>query len=244
MPGIPIAGAIPGSGNSGTYPARPLWYEVPPSSETSGSAAAVLYPSNNYTRGINLNVGENESGPNFPFASCAAPAVLGAMGIRAYQAGADYTEQALLGQGVIWGDTNNAREQAGGSPVYENGETHAVEQFWAYANCNLFFQSMAGRGYLYQARYGAPDIGYNIESSLRKGSKGNLLLAINVQDGAQARTVDLSGCEVAGQPIIRYTVNYAQIAMTILGAGTISDKPTFPAAGLIAYLARTTKRRN
>ncbi len=111
-----------------------------------------------------------------------------------------------------------------------------LNSFWAYANCNLFFQSMAGRGYLYQARYGAPDIGYNIESSLRKGSKGNLLLAINMQDGAQARTVDLSGCEVAGQPIIRYTVNYAQIAMTILGAGTISDKPTFPAAGLIAYL--------
>lgn len=237
--GVPIFGPVSGSGNTslGAFPSQMFFDEVPPSSETSGSASAVLYPDNTYTRGVNLNVGENEAGNNFPFASCAAPAVLGGMGIRAYQGGADFTEQAVLGGGeLLWGSTNNALIQAGGSPVYENGDTQAVENFWAFANCNIFFQSMAARGYLYQARYGAPDIGYNVESSLRKGSKGNLLLAINMQDGPQARTVDLSNCEVPGQPIIRYIVSNAQIAMTVLGAGTTSDKPTFPDAGLIAYL--------
>jgi hypothetical protein len=61
-------------------------------------------------------------------------------------------------------------------------------------------------------------------------------MAINMQDGPQTRTVDLSNCEVAGQPILRYTVTYSQIALAVLGAGATSDTPVFPDAGLVAYL--------
>ena len=214
-----------------------LWREVPASSQLSGAASAVVYANSSYVKGVNLNAGEDFAGSNYPFASVFYAALLGSAGHRLYQAGADYTLGTLTGNGLLtFGSTQNYTVQAGASPIYDNGETTAIATFWATASANLFLQRFATTGYLFQPRFGAPDIGYNIESSLRKGSKGNLLLSINLQDGPQTRTVDLSNCAVSGQPTIRYTVNWQAIAISTLSAGVTTDTPTYPASGAVVYL--------
>jgi Big-like domain-containing protein len=214
-----------------------FWREVPPSSQISGAASAVVYPDSSYTRGVNHNASESLGGLNWPFASVFYGAVLGVAGHRLYQAGADYTLGTLAGNGLLtFGSTINYSVQAGVSPIYGNGATTAIDTFWAVASANLLLQRFATTGYLFQPRFGAPDIGYNIESSLRKGPKGNLLLTLNLQDGPQTRTVDISNCAVSGQPTIRYTVNWQAITVSTLAAGVTSDTPTYPASGGVVYL--------
>ena len=231
----PVAGA-PGTAGC-PNPSQMFMREVPPPSQTSGTASAVIYQNNSYTKGVNHNSSETVGGLNWPFASVFYAAVLGAAGHRFYQAGADYTLNSLTGNGLLtYGSTSNSTVQSGASPIYNNGETKAIDTFWAVASANLILRRFATTGYLFQSRSGAPDIGYNIESSLRKGSKGNLLLTLNLQDGPQTRTVDLTNCAVSGQPTIRYTVNWQSITVFPLTLGATSDTPTYPASGAVIYL--------
>jgi hypothetical protein len=225
----PIAGLV--------NQAQLFWREVPAGSQTSSAASAVVLVSNNFVKGVNHDASETRTGQRYPFASILFSAVLGSAGHRFYQAGADYTIGAVLGNGLnTFGDTSNFTIQPGVSPLYDNGETHTVDSFWAAASANLMLERLASRGYLFQPRYGAPDIGYNIETTLRKGSSGNLLLTLNLQDGPQTRTVDLSGCVVSNQPTIRYTVDWRGIDITTIAAGVATDSPVWAEGGAVAYL--------
>ena len=165
-------------------------------------------------------------------------AVLGSMGHRAYQAGTSYTNLTVLGGNgcASFGNASSFCIQAGLTPEYDNGEGSEIQMFWSAAPANLLLQRLAAAGYLFSPRAGAPDIGFNIESTLRQGSKGNLLLALNVQNGPQARTVSLTNCAVSGQRTIRYVFNWQGIDISTINAGVTSDTVTFPDGGAVAYL--------
>jgi hypothetical protein len=214
------------------------WREVPPPSMVATGGMGALNPDNTYRRGISHNSSESIAGPLQNFDSIVVGALLGGAGHRDYQAGADYTNLMVLGGNgcAIFGETGNNCIQSGLTPLYNNGEADEIRSFWAAATPNLLLQRFATTGYLFQPRAGCPDIGFNIECTLRQGSKGNLLLAINLQNGSQARTVNLANCAVAGQPTIRYIFSWWGIDTSTINAGVTSDTPTFPDGGAVAYL--------
>ena len=112
------------------------WREVPPSSQTSGSASGVVIPDNNYVRGRNYNLGEAQTGPRYPFGYAALAAVLGSSGLRFYLLGAD---QNYVYQGdPIFGSTSNQLVQAGPSPTYNQGEAVPTRHFWSLAAVNYY----------------------------------------------------------------------------------------------------------
>jgi hypothetical protein len=221
-----------------TFYCQDFWREVPPAAQTATGGAAVVNPDNGYRRGTNYNYYEANYGPRQAAAGVILCAVLGCTGHRQYLQGAD---EALLqvegGTGApAFGDTSGGDIQVGTSPYYTNVETGAVTQFWAAANPNKLFQRLAAGGYLYNPRLGCPDIAYNIECSIRSGAKGNLLLAVNLQDGPQTRTVDLTNCAVSGQKTLRYMVDWKHIDITEIAAGTTSDSAPFTEGGGAVYL--------
>lgn len=241
-----VAGAIPsGSGATSAICGNTLYFrEVPPSSQTTTTASATLVIDNYYHRGVTPEAAETIGGPYAGGTGIMLGAMLGAGGDVLYDGGEDFTittgtspNNALL----CWPPSCPNFQapnvpQVGVHPFYDNGDAGAVARFWGSANAHFFLQSMTARGYLTQPKYGCPDIGFNIECTLREGSKGNLLIYLNVQDSSFAHALDISGCAVAGQATIRYIIDRSQILMTTLTAGTMSDTPTFPIGGTIAYL--------
>ena len=218
--------------------------EVPPISQTSGPFTGQVVANDNYVRGQGQSVfAEIANGPRVPFATVMAQAILGASGHRLYQLGVDYAAQSAQGtagqRGFGQVPCNNAGTvnciQAGANPFYAQG-ADLVRTFNSPTNANLVLQRLASTGYLYAPRGPAPDIGYNIESSLRQGAKGNLLLTANFQDGSQSHAVDLTACNVPGQKKVRYTLDWRSMSITELAAGTVSDTPTWPAGGAVIYL--------
>jgi hypothetical protein len=219
-------------------------FEVPPNTQTSSGMTGVVIANDNYVRGQSQGVlGEIVNGPRVPFASELAQILLGASAIRLYQLGVDYSAQSAQGQSTQRGFgqilCNSAATlnciQAGATPFYDQG-ADLVRTFNSPTNINLLAQRLASAGYLYGARGNAPDIGFNIESSLRLGSNGNLLLTGNFQDGAQSHSVDLTACDVSGQKKIRYVLDWKTVTITELASGTLTDTPTWPAGGAVIYL--------
>ncbi len=218
--------------------------EVPPDSQVSGSMTGAVVADNSYTRGLDQNFyGEAPQGPRIPFAFVLAQAITGATGVRAYTLGGDnnilyygnafgaYPNSTTLGCKIDGSDCI----QGGASMFYDQGAGF-VQFFNSPTNINLILQRLASSGYLYAPRGNAPDVGFNIESSLRLGANGNLLLTGNFQDGTQSHSVDLSACDVAGQKKIRYTLDWRSITITELAAGTTTDIATWPAGGAVIYL--------
>ena len=114
-----------------------------------------------------------------------------------------------------------------------------IPAFWAYAPPQLEMEDLAKRGYLYgtPAAGGCPDVGFVIDCDLRSSSKGNLLLLVNGSNAPVTRTVNISGCAVAGQPTLRRTVDpLGGITLAVIPAGTTTDTPTLPAAGGVDYI--------
>lgn len=248
--GYPIVN-VPGqqyaiAGQPKVFNCELIWHEVPPASQTTASATLQII-NQTYSKGNGqTNPYETLMGPRKPFAGILFAAALGAAGHRMYNAGADYIMNAQSGGQNNFGGTSgmgcNASQsfanclQPGISPLYANGDTGAVTDFWATANANLILQRLANSGYLYASRAGAPDIGFNIESSLRSGAKGNLLLTLNVQDGPQTHTVDISGCAVSGQKTIRYALDWTGLSVASINAGVTTDSATWLPGGAVIYL--------
>jgi len=217
--------------------------EVPPVSQVSGSMTGTVIVNNWNVRGQNQSVyGEIVQGPRIPFAFVMAQAITGATGHRLYIAGEDYNADNTFFAGAnafgFWNCNSSIGDnclQAGSTLFYDEG-ADLVRFFNSATNANLILERMASAGYLYAPRGSAPDIGFNIESSLRQGSKGNLLLTMSFQDGAQSHPLSLAACDVPGQKKIRYTLDWRSITVTEIGAGTITDTPTWPAGGAVIYL--------
>ena len=218
--------------------------ELPAATQVSGPMTGVLVANDNYVRGQSQNVlGEIVNGPRTPFASVMANAIMGASGHRFYQLGTDYAMQSAAGttsqRGFGQLNCNNASSlnciQAGANPFYEQG-ADLVRAFESPTNANLLLERLATTGYLYAPRGNTPDIAFNIESSLRQGPNGNLLLTASYQDGPQTHPVDLTGCNVANQKKIRYVLDWRSMLVTELPIGTLSDTPTWPAGGAVIYL--------
>lgn len=217
--------------------------EVPPASQVSGSMTGAVIANNWNVRGQSQAVfGEIIQGPRIPFAFVMAQAITGATGHRLYIAGEDYNADSTFFAGAnafgFWNCNSSTGDnclQAGSTLFYDQG-ADLVRFFNSATNANLILERMASAGYLYAARGNAPDIGFNIESSLRQGPKGNLLLTMSFQDGAQSHPLSLAACDVAGQKKIRYTLDWRSITVTELGVGAITDTPTWPAGGAVIYL--------
>jgi hypothetical protein len=212
--------------------------EVPPSSQSTSSVTFTLNADDGWVRGQGQSFyGEIVQGPRVPFAFVLAQAITGATGVRAYTSGENFNvdQNFYKAFGSFPCQTGSDCLQGGATQFYDQG-ADLVRFFNSPTNANLLLQRLAATGYLYGTRGNAPDIGFNIESSVRQGSKGNLLLTANFQDGAQTHSVNLAACDVSGQAKIRYTVSWTTITITTLPSGTLTDAPTWPAGGAVIYL--------
>jgi len=218
------------------------WTEVPPAGQASGAATALLWSDSSYIRGRNYNGSEMTQGLWNSSGTAWYSAVLGAMGGRAYSLGTNNSFIApnngitdCLGSDSIWGDAG-ADCQSGDSPLYANGEADNIRDFWAFASANLLLGRLANAQYLFEPRYGCPDYGFYLECSLRKGSKGNLLMFYNVADNDISRTVDISSCAITNQQTIKYVADWKGITLSTLAPGITGDSATWPRGGVIFYL--------
>jgi hypothetical protein len=214
------------------------WREVPPISQTSGTATGVIFPNDNYVRGVNYSLGESVVGPRYPHAYAAIAAVLRGAGIRMYFLGAD---QNYVFQGnPVFSPTGvniNGQVQSSATPNYTNGEMDVTTMFWASAPDNVVLQRLAKGGYLYgSTTTGCTDPGSLLECSLRTNAKGNVQLEYNGSDSTYSRTVDFSACAVSGQSTQKYSWDDRSITVSTIAANTTSENAAFGPGTVIAYL--------
>ena len=222
------------------------WLEVPPIGQTSGSATASLQADSTYVRGRNWNGTETLYGSANAVANTLYSALLGASGGRLYLLGAnnnfilpEANGTIQLGSGSLFGDTTG-NGQSGDSPLYQNGDVGNKWEFQALTNANKVLNRFAVTGYLYQPRFGCPDYGFYIECTLRKGTKGNLLMFEQFADTSPlyptTRTVDISSCAIGGQPTIKYLVGRRSIKISTINAGTTTDNLSLNQGNAVIYL--------
>ena len=216
------------------------WRFYLPSGEASGSVNVKVWADADYHKGLTVNQGENLTGPLPGAWNVLNAAVTRATGTRMYpNVGPNFSFRPY-GTSSAYNETviNGNGRQPGASPLYNNGDGGMIPGFYAYGPPQLLLESLAARGYLYgtPSANGCPDQGFVIDCDLRSSSKGNLLLTLNGSNATLTRAVDISGCAVAGQPTIRYTVDITGIVVSTISAGTTSDTPTWPAGGAVIYL--------
>ena len=96
--------------------------------------------------------------------------------------------------------------------------------------------------YLLQPALNTPDYGPLFETAARRGSYGNLFMAINMSDATQTQTFSLAPYVQSGQQIIRYSGNWQGITVATLPAGTGSDTVAMDPGGTVIYTFPTTFR--
>jgi hypothetical protein len=212
--------------------------EVPPSSQSTSSVTFTLNADDGWVRGQGQSFyGEIVQGPRVPFAFVAAQAITAATGVRAYTSGENFNVDQTFSRSFGTFPCLNGGDclQGGATQFYDQG-ADLIRFFNSPTNANLLLESLAITGYLYGTHGNAPDLGFNIESSVRQSSVGNLLLVGNFNDGPVTPAIPISACIVSGQSAIRYTASaLGGIATASISSGTTSNSPTIPAGGMVIY---------
>jgi hypothetical protein len=207
--------------------------EVPPASFSATGGTMYVVRDNNLVIGEQGLFGAGVLGPRIMFDSIIYAGVMGSGGIRAYGQAPNWNTYAF--SYPRFQDTTTDDNQAGLHPVWTGNQAGQVSGFYAAATANQLNTRMAK--YLLQPFcVGAPDLGLEFEETLRCGSSGNLLIALNMTDYPQTRTADLTACVVNGQPTLRYMADWRGIDITVIAAGTTSDTATFKEGGAAYYV--------
>jgi hypothetical protein len=193
-----------------------------------------------HVKGRNADLGYDYN-PDAMFASVIDAMILGAAGQRAYfyaqspQAWSNTTgfngPSGTPGP-TIFGDMSNQTFQAGLGLHYENDL--AVPTFRANSMAARLWSRIAK--YILQPRSDTPDYGWQVETTARSGSYGNVLVALNVTDSPQTQTFTLTPYLQSGQQIVRFYATYNSIQLTTLAAGISTDAPTLDPEGVVVYL--------
>ncbi|MBZ5608749.1 MAG: hypothetical protein LAP38_10850 [Acidobacteriia bacterium] len=220
--------------SANSYSSQQYWREVPPSASSATGGTATIIRTNAYVMGIQENPPEAVSGPRPMFMTPIYAALLGAAGHRDYSLGVDFD---FLPHGSFprFHDNTYDDNQSQIHPLYSDGDAGQTTGWYAASTANILNAGVA-KFVLQPRATGAPDLGYQFETSLRSGSYGKLLMSLYFGVYPQARTVDLAACAASGQPTLRYVADWRGIDVATIAAGTTTDTVTFPPGGAVYYV--------
>jgi len=220
--------------------------EYLPSGDASGTISVQLYPDAEYHKGLYSAYQSSEGGSEEtltgPYQGAwidMQAAVARGTGTRLYDNIGPYNSFSYYSAATLAVNSTAHELQPSIHPFYDNGDSSMMAGYWAHATPQLASQRFAQTGYLYgtPAANGCPGLGFWFDCDLRSSSKGNLLLIQSAFGAPISRTIDISGCTVAGQAPIRYVLHSVNgITVTQLAVGATSDTPTFPTGGTVIYL--------
>ncbi len=198
------------------------WFgQVPGSSSSGTGGTATIVLSDAYVRGVNwIGPGSSEDGPRYAFGGAILQAVMGAAGVRIYQAGINYDNPTTHSPTATFQSTSNINVQAGLHPRYAQYGTSQMNWF---ANSMAAMLENRLTPCLFEPRGSGPDYGQFFEATVRISSICNLLMVESLADNALTRTVDLTPIVVSGQATVKYCAGWRGITVSTIPAGTTSD---------------------
>jgi hypothetical protein len=211
--------------------------ELPGGNSTGGRAQIVA--DNYYVKGRNGSLGYDAQ-PAFVFAEVIEAGILRGAGHRmyalstnpqGYSPGAGFVGTLTVYFNGLFADGCNQTNQLFAHPHWENGPS--VPAFHAGSLASLLLTRV--KKFLLQPALNTPDYGPLFEMAARGGSYGNLLMALNMTDGTQARTFSLAPYIQSGQQVIRYYGTWQGITVTTLPAGTRTDTVTMDPGATVIY---------
>lgn len=151
-------------------------------------------------------------------------AVVGAAGIRSY--GYDWSQwkQERLRNPI------GSTDQQTGSDPFSVGTDRWHSFGAAY--------SLIGRlePYLLNQRLSSPDLGGHVATTVRRGPASQMLMTVNMSEGAHPTTVDLTPYRLGGGSITRYRQVGGSVKVDVLSNSTTEDSVTFEGGECISWV--------